>query len=54
MSFIVWILATAITIGVCAVGGWFPITLLVALLIAGIWAVIIWGGILFIDADDFF
>jgi hypothetical protein len=55
VEFIAWLVCSALTVVVCAIGAWFPITWLAVLGIMLIWSVIIWGGILIIDdLDDFF
>lgn len=53
-SLIVWVVGTLVTVVVCSVGAWFPMTVLAVFGIALIWAVLVWGGILILDDLDTF
>ena len=54
MSFFIWLVGVVLTVVVCSIGAWFPMTLLAVLGIMLIWAVIVWGGILIMDDLDTF
>lgn len=50
-KFIVWLIASAITLGVIAYFS--TVTWPIVAIVALVWAVIIWGGILILDDLDF-
>ena len=51
-QFIVWLVLTVITLVAAAGLDWFAVTVLSSLVVAAIWAVIVWGGILILDDID--
>jgi Na+/H+ antiporter NhaC len=54
LQFAFWLLAVAITLGVIATFELATVTGLLVLAVAGIWAVLIWGGFFILIDGDFF
>lgn len=52
-QFIAWLLLTPITIGVVVALDLAAFSVLLCVLVAAVWAVLIWGGILLLDDLDF-
>jgi hypothetical protein len=52
VKFLAWIILTILTIGVGAGLDLWVVSVVSSLVIAAIWAVIIWGGILILDDLD--